>query len=181
MPKFQWEATTRAGEVRRGVVEAADEAAVQNRLRADQLTPRKIKKQATSIQISIGSPVKPKELQVFTRQLATMIDAGLPLVQCLDILANQSREPDLPGSPSRSSPRSSRARPSATRCASTPRSSTTCYVNLVGAGEVGGILDTILNRLALYIEKAVKLKAPGQERDGLPDRDHGGRRSASSR
>jgi type IV pilus assembly protein PilC len=91
MAKFQWEATTRNGEVRRGVLEAIDEAAVGNRLRADQLTPRKIKKQAAALQITIGSPVTPKELQIFTRQLATMIDAGLPLVQCLEILANQQQ------------------------------------------------------------------------------------------
>jgi len=159
MPKFQWEATTRAGEVRRGVVEAADEAAVQNRLRADQLTPRKIKKQATSIQISIGSPVKPKELQVFTRQLATMIDAGLPLVQCIDILANQSENPifqqklfQIKASVEQGSSFSDALRKH-------PKIFDELYVNLVGAGEVGGILDTILNRLATYIEKAVKLKS----------------------
>ena len=159
MPKFQWEATTRAGEVRRGVVEAADEAAVQNRLRADQLTPRKIKKQATSIQISIGSPVKPKELQVFTRQLATMIDAGLPLVQYLDILANQSANQifqqklfQIKASVEQGSSFSDALRKH-------PKIFDELYVNLVGAGEVGGILDTILNRLATYIEKAVKLKS----------------------
>ena len=158
MAKFQWEATTRAGEVRRGVVEAADEAAVQNRLRADQLTPRKIKRQTSALNISFGAPVTPKELQVFTRQLATMIDAGLPLVQCLDILANQTENPQfqirlhqIKSSVEQGSTFSDALRKH-------PKIFDELYVNLVGAGEVGGILDTILNRLASYIEKAVKLK-----------------------
>lgn len=158
MAKFQWEATTRAGEVRRGVVEAADETAVQNRLRADQLTPRKIKRQTSALNISFGAPVTPKELQVFTRQLATMIDAGLPLVQCLDILANQTENPQfqirlhqIKASVEQGSTFSDALRKH-------PKIFDELYVNLVGAGEVGGILDTILNRLASYIEKAVKLK-----------------------
>jgi type IV pilus assembly protein PilC len=140
------------------VVEAADEAAVQNRLRADQLTPRKIKKQSGGINIAIGSPVTPKELQIFTRQLATMIDAGLPLVQCLDILANQSENQifqqklfQIKASVEQGSSFSDALRKH-------PKIFDELYVNLVGAGEVGGILDTILNRLAAYIEKAVKLK-----------------------
>ncbi len=135
------------------------ERLARRRLRADQLTPRKIKKQATSIQISIGSPVKPKELQVFTRQLATMIDAGLPLVQCIDILANQSENPifqqklfQIKASVEQGSSFSDALRKH-------PKIFDELYVNLVGAGEVGGILDTILNRLATYIEKAVKLKS----------------------
>ena len=159
MPRFTWEAVNRAGEVRRGVVEAADEAAVQNRLRADQLTPRKIKKQSGGINIAIGSPVTPKELQIFTRQLATMIDAGLPLVQCLDILANQSANQifqqklfQIKASVEQGSSFSDALRKH-------PKIFDELYVNLVGAGEVGGILDTILNRLATYIEKAVKLKS----------------------
>ena len=159
MPKFQWEATTRAGEVRRGVVEAADEAAVQNRLRADQLTPRKIKKQATSIQISIGSPVKPKELQVFTRQLATMIDAGLPLVQCIDILANQCENQIFQTKLFQVKAAVEQGSSFSDALRKHPKIFDELYVNLVGAGEVGGILDTILNRLATYIEKAVKLKS----------------------
>src|SRR5688572_8390976 len=90
MAKYAWEGTTRTGESRRGVVEAPDEAAVVNRLRADQITIKRVKKQAREIHISIGSGVATKDLLIFTRQLATMIDAGLPLVQCLDILSNQT-------------------------------------------------------------------------------------------
>ncbi len=158
MPKFQWEATTRSGEVRRGVVEAADEAAVQNRLRADQLTPRKIKKQSAGIQISIGSPVTPKELQIFTRQLATMIDAGLPLVQCIDILANQCENQIFQTKLFQVKSAVEQGSSFSDALRKHPKIFDELYVNLVGAGEVGGILDTILNRLAQYIEKAVKLK-----------------------
>lgn len=158
MPKFQWEATTRSGEVRRGMVEAADEAAVQNRLRADQLTPRKIKKQSAALQISIGSPVTPKELQIFTRQLATMIDAGLPLVQCIDILANQCENQIFQTKLFQVKAAVEQGSSFSDALRKHPKIFDELYVNLVGAGEVGGILDTILNRLAQYIEKAVKLK-----------------------
>ena len=160
MAKFQWEAAGRGGEVKRGIMEAVDESAVANRLRAEQLAPRKIKKQSSlNINIAIGSGVSPKELQIFTRQLATMIDAGLPLVQCLDILAGQTENKifathlyQIKASVEQGSTFSDALRKH-------PKIFDDLYVNLVAAGEVGGILDTILNRLATYIEKNVKLKA----------------------
>lgn len=158
MARYKWEATTRSGEVRRGVLEAADETAVGNRLRADQLTPRKIKKQAAGLQITIGSPVTPKELQIFTRQLATMIDAGLPLVQCLDILANQQQNQAFQSRLFQVKSAVEQGSSFSDALRKHPKIFDELYVNLVGAGEVGGILDTILNRLAAYIEKAVKLK-----------------------
>jgi type IV pilus assembly protein PilC len=159
MPKYSWEATNRAGEVKKGTIEAADEAAVSNRLRADGLTPRRVRKQMRDIQIVIGSGVTPKELQIFTRQLATMIDAGLPLVQCLDILANQQENKIFAGilQSVKSSVEQGATFSDALR--KHPKVFDELFVNLVAAGEVGGILDTILNRLATYIEKAVKLKA----------------------
>src|SRR5262245_20463460 len=89
MADFVWEARSRTGELRKGVMEADTQAAVENRLRQQQLNPVKVRKRAGILNITIGSGVKPKEIVVFTRQFATMIDAGLPLVQCLDILANQ--------------------------------------------------------------------------------------------
>ena len=159
MPRFTWEAVNRAGEVRRGVVEAADEAAVQNRLRADQLTPRKIKKQSGGINIAIGSPVTPKELQIFTRQLATMIDAGLPLVQCLDILANQTPNKIFARTLSQVKSSVEQGATFSESLRKHPKIFDDLFVNLVAAGEVGGILDAILERLATYIEKNVKLKA----------------------
>src|SRR5438067_5037087 len=92
MAKFQWEATTPRGDKRRGAMEASSVADVEARLRGDGLTIGKIKKEGGlgSIEIKFGTGVGPKDLQIFTRQLATMIDAGLPLVQSLDILSNQT-------------------------------------------------------------------------------------------
>src|SRR5690349_5462667 len=92
MAKFQWEATTRTGDKRRGAMEANSAGDVEARLRGEGLTVGKIKKEGGigSFEIKIGTGIGPKDLQIFTRQLATMIDAGLPLVQCLDILSNQT-------------------------------------------------------------------------------------------
>jgi type IV pilus assembly protein PilC len=126
MQEWVWEAKGRAGEVRKGVMEAATEAAVQERLKQQNLTPTKVKKKPKEINITFGSPVTEAELVVFIRQFATMIDAGLPLVQCLEILSQQGEN-----KPSRTHPQatsratSSRARRSRTRSPSTPRSSTT--------------------------------------------------------
>src|SRR5947199_3457971 len=92
MAKFSWEGTTRAGEKRRGVMEADTRNEVEERLRGDGVTNLAVKKAGGlgDIQLQIGTGVTSKDLQIFTRQLATMIDAGLPLVQCIDILANSS-------------------------------------------------------------------------------------------
>src|SRR4051812_42457048 len=158
MAKFQWEATTRNGEKKRGVMEAETATQVEARLRGDGLIIDRVRREPMQIQISFGSGVAAKDLQVFTRQLATMIDAGLPLVQCLDILAAQT--------PNKIFARILGQVKSAVEQGSTfsdalrrhPKVFDDLYVNLVAAGEVGGILDTILNRLAVYIEKAVKLR-----------------------
>jgi type II secretory pathway component PulF len=95
MQEWVWEAKGRAGEVRKGVMEAATEAAVQERLKQQNLTPTKVKKKPKEINITFGSPVTEAELVVFIRQFATMIDAGLPLVQCLEILSQPGREQGL--------------------------------------------------------------------------------------
>jgi type IV pilus assembly protein PilC len=159
MPKFQWEASMRNGEKRRGVIEADTQAQVEARLRSDGLNVERVKKEPVQIQITIGSGVGHKDLQIFTRQLATMIDAGLPLVQCLDILAAQTPNKifaRILGQVKSSVEQGSTFSDALRRH---PRVFDDLYVNLVAAGEVGGILDTILNRLAVYIEKAVKLRA----------------------
>ncbi len=159
MAEFVWEARGRTGEVKRGTMEAENEAAVQNRLRAQQLNPTTVKKKAKalSINLSIGSGVEPKDLVKFTRQFATMIDAGLPLVQCLEILSNQEPNKifqaalrDIKSTVEQGATFSDALRRH-------PKIFDDLFVNLVQAGEVGGILDTILNRLAVYIEKRVKL------------------------
>lgn len=159
MAKFQWEATTRLGEKKRGSMEADSADVVETRLRSDGLNVTRVKKEARQIHLTIGSGVPPKDLQIFTRQLATMIDAGLPLVQCLDILAAQTPNKifaRILGNIKASVEQGSTFSDALKRH---PKVFDDLYVNLVAAGEVGGILDTILNRLAVYIEKAVKLRA----------------------
>ena len=157
MPDFLWEARSRTGELRKGVMSADNAATVEQRLRQQQLTPTQVKKKPREFTITIGSGVDSKELVTFTRQFATMIDAGLPLVQCLDILANQQENKifqaalrDIKSSVEQGATFSDSLRKH-------PRIFDELYVNLVHAGEVGGILDSILNRLAVYIEKNVKL------------------------
>lgn len=159
MAEFVWEARGRAGEVKRGTMEAESETAVQNRLRAQQLSPTTVKKKPRGINInlSLGSGVEPKDLVKFTRQFATMIDAGLPLVQCLEILSNQEPNKifqaalrDIKSTVEQGATFSDALRRH-------PKIFDDLFTNLVQAGEVGGILDTILNRLAVYIEKRVKL------------------------
>jgi type IV pilus assembly protein PilC len=138
-------------------MEADDEAGVQMRLRAQQLTPVKVKKKSKAFNINIGSGVSGKDLVTFTRLFATMIDAGLPIVQCLDILQGQTQNKrfatvlrDVKNSVESGATFSDSLRRH-------PRVFDHLYTNLVQAGEVGGILDTILSRLAVYHEKAMKL------------------------
>ncbi len=162
MPVFAWEGRTRTGEVKRGTMEGADEQFVLGRLRAEGVTPSKVaqqgKKISWNIDISFGSGVTEKDLVIFTRQFATMIDAGLPLVQCLDILSTQTDNKrfgkvltDVKNHVEGGGTFSEALRRH-------PKVFDELYCNLVQAGEVGGILDTILNRLGTYIEKNVKLK-----------------------
>jgi type IV pilus assembly protein PilC len=159
MAKFQWEAATRTGEKKRGAMEADSAEAVENRLRGDGLTVSRVKKESKALNITFGSGVTPKDLQIFTRQLATMIDAGLPIVQCLDILASQTPNKVFAGILSQVKNAVESGATFSEALKRHPKVFDDLYVNLVAAGEVGGILDTILNRLAIYIEKSVKLKA----------------------
>jgi type IV pilus assembly protein PilC len=161
MPNFAWEGRTRAGEVRKGTMEAEAEPEVANRLRAQGITLSKAKKKAKDIEIKLpfGGGVSEKEIVVFTRQFATMIDAGLPIVQCLDILAGQAQNKSFQKMlyEVKASVESGATLSEALR--KQPKAFNELYTNLVQAGEVGGILDTILQRLATYIEKAMKLKS----------------------
>src|SRR4051812_1320263 len=161
LPVWVWEGKTRTGEVKKGEVEAADEASVQQRLRAMALSNVKIKKKP--IQISLKIPgfggIGQKDLVIFTRQFATMIDAGLPLVQCLDILASQLDNMAFREVLTKVKLKVEAGSTLADALGDHPKVFDTLYVQLVAAGEIGGILDTILNRLAQYIEKNEKLKS----------------------
>jgi type IV pilus assembly protein PilC len=158
MAEFAWEARARGGEVRKGSMEADSEEAVNQRLRGQQLQPTKVKKKAKGRGFQLGTGVGHKDIVTFTRLFATMIDAGLPIVQCLDILQAQTDNKffgavlrDVKGSVEQGATFSDSLRRH-------PKIFDHLYVNLVQAGEVGGILDTILNRLAVYIEKSMKLR-----------------------
>lgn len=161
MPVYIWEGKTRSGQVQKGETEAANEAAVTALLRRQGIMPTKVKTKPAGVKIKIPGfepGVTTKDLVVFTRQFATMIDAGLPLVQCLSILSGQQENPtfkkilvDVKESVESGSTFADALRKH-------PKAFDELYVNLVAAGEVGGILDTILARLAAYIEKAQKLK-----------------------
>src|SRR5947209_7579417 len=161
MPVWVWEGKTKTGETRRGEVEAPDEAAVQQRLRAMALANVKIKKKP--MQISLKLPgmggISNKDIVIFTRQFATMIDAGLPLVQCLDILGTQLDNLAFREVLMKVKGKVESGSTLADALGEHPKVFDTLYVQLVAAGEIGGILDTILNRLAQYIEKNEKLKS----------------------
>ena len=155
MAEFAWVARAPTGEVQKGIMLADNKDAGERRLRAQQLNPQKVSKRIT---FSFGTGVDAQDLVKFIRQFATMIDAGLPLVQCLDILSNQEPNPvfksvlhDVKQSVEQGATFSDALRRH-------PKIFDDLFVNLVHAGEIGGILDTILNRLAVYIEKAVKLR-----------------------
>ena len=156
-----WEGKTKTGEIKRGELEAADEAAVQQRLRSMALANVKIKKKPMSLSFKLPglNGIAQKDLVIFTRQFATMIDAGLPLVQCLDILATQLDNLAFRDVLSKVKGRVESGSTLADALGDHPKVFDTLYVQLVAAGEIGGILDTILNRLAQYIEKNEKLKA----------------------
>ncbi len=156
MAEFAWEARGRMGEMRKGTMEADTEAAVHARLRAQQLNPTKVSKKF-SMNFQLGSGVDSKDLVKFIRQFATMIDAGLPLVQCLEILANQEPNKYFQGVLRDIKSTVEQGATFSDALRRHPKIFDDLFTNLVQAGEVGGILDTILNRLAVYIEKNVKL------------------------
>ena len=163
MGKFAWEGTTKSGQKMKGEMEAPDEAAVQTQLRRQGIAPGKIKERGKGLDININIPgfepkITTKDLVVFTRQFATMIDAGLPLVQCLDILGKQNDNKTFKAILIQVKEDVEAGSTFADALKKHPKAFDTLYVNLVAAGEIGGILDTILNRLAAYIEKALKLK-----------------------
>ncbi|MBJ93311.1 MAG: pilus assembly protein PilC [Rickettsiales bacterium] len=165
MPKFAYEGRTTSGEIRKGVIEADSQAAVMTKLRGMEIKPTSVKKKG-GIDLSGDIPlpefmapkVGEKDLVVFTRQFATMIDSGLPLVQCLEIQANNAENPTFKKQLTEIKETVEGGNTFGEALKKFPTTFDDLYVNLVSAGEVGGILDTILNRLATYIEKNNKLK-----------------------
>src|SRR5215813_9039124 len=157
---WQWQARNKAGELKKGEMEAVDADAVHSRLRSLGLSPTKVKRKPLEIHLKIPGMggVTGKDLLVFTRQFATMIDAGLPLVQCLDILGSQLDNASFKKVVFAIKAKVESGSTFADALKDHPKVFDELYVQLCAAGEVGGILDTILNRLAVYREKAEKLK-----------------------
>lgn len=163
MPKFKWEARTKAGGAQNGVMEAQSIAIVEAQLKKFGFTNITITEEAQKFSIKLPSfgrsgKVETKDLVVFTRQFATMIDSGLPLVQCLEILSSQQENKTFKEVLLKVKESVESGSTFADALAKHPKVFDQLFVNLVAAGEIGGILDTILQRLAAYIEKAMKLK-----------------------
>jgi type IV pilus assembly protein PilC len=162
MPVFIWEGTTRKDEVKKGETEAADELAVRGQLRRQGFRSIEIRKKPKDLAEYLPflqGKVKEKDVVVFCRIFSTMINAGLPLIQCLDLLAQQEQnaafkkiikavKEDVEGGASLTE-----------ALRKYPKVFDELFVNLIAAGEAGGILDVILGRLSSYMEKAMKLKS----------------------
>ncbi|MBP7765247.1 MAG: type II secretion system F family protein [Deltaproteobacteria bacterium] len=161
MPVFLWEGTTKKDEVKKGEMEAADELAVRTLLRRQgfkSIEVRKKPKDLLEYVPLLAGRVKEKDVVVFCRIFSTMINAGLPLIQCLDLLAQQEQnkafakiirtvKEDIEGGTSLTDALKKH-----------PKVFDELFVNLIAAGEAGGILDVVLGRLSNYLEKALKLK-----------------------
>src|SRR3970040_392742 len=161
MPAYVWKGKTRRGVATSGERVADSKEAVVAMLRREQVLVTSIKEKGKEIALpKLGGGIKAKSIAIFTRQFSVMIDAGLPLVQCLEILGSQQDNAnfqkvllgvrqDVEGGSSL-----------ADAMKKHPSAFDDLYTNMIAAGEAGGILDTILKRLAIYIEKAVKLQSP---------------------
>ena len=162
MPVFLWEGTTKKGEAKKGEMEAADELAVRTLLRRQGFKSMEVRKKPKDLEEYLPflqGGVKEKEVVVFCRIFATMISAGLPLIQCLGLLADQEQnkafskiirtvKEDIEGGTSLTDALKKH-----------PKVFDDLFTNLIAAGEAGGILDLVLGRLSNYLEKAMKLKA----------------------
>jgi type IV pilus assembly protein PilC len=162
MPIYVWVGKTKKGRSIKGEIEAADEriARIQLKKRSIHVTKLKQKPKDLFENISFMQPkVTNKDLVIFTRQFSTMIDAGLPLVQGLNILGEQTENKTFRRMLKTITRDVEGGSTLADALGKHPKIFDSLFVNLVAAGEVGGILDTILQRLAAYIEKAQKLKS----------------------
>ncbi len=159
MAVFVYTGRTRSGQTITGEMEAATREAVAAKLRTQQIIATNVRGKPRDITIpGFGGGVDEKEIVVFTRQFATMIDAGLPLVQCLEILASQQENKVFKKALTEIRQSVEGGLTFAAALKQHPKIFTSLYANMVEAGEAGGILDTILNRLAIYMEKAMALK-----------------------
>ena len=157
---FEWSGKTNRGIIEKGEITANSKDEVITQLRKKNITATlvKQKEKKSLFNMSLGGGVDDKDIVIFTRQFATMIDAGLPLVQALEILSTQVENKFLAKTIETIKTDVESGSTYADALKKHPKAFTELYANMVAAGESGGILDTILNRLAAYIEKAMKLK-----------------------
>ncbi|OGQ76706.1 MAG: pilus assembly protein PilC [Deltaproteobacteria bacterium RIFCSPLOWO2_12_FULL_60_16] len=166
MPVFVWEGKTAQGKILKGEMEAASQEAVFARLRSQRIQPipARVREKGKGLEKELtipgfGAKVTAHDVMLFTRQFATMIDAGLPIVQGLDILAQQSESKTFRNTIKTIKQDVESGFTLADALKKHPKVFDDLYVNMVAAGEVGGVLNTILNRIAIFIEKAAKLKS----------------------
>jgi type IV pilus assembly protein PilC len=161
MPYFNWKGKNSYGDKRKGVIEAPNIEAARAHLKKIRITPSKLKEKPKDLfeNIAFFKPkVTPKDVVIFTRQLSTMIDAGLPLVQGLEILANQMENPTFKKILTQVRLDVEGGTTFADALKKHPKVFDSLFCNMVDAGEVGGILDTILARLSIFMEKSMTLK-----------------------
>ncbi len=160
MPNYAWKGRNRAGMVQEGGLAAESKELALAQLRRQNIVVTGIREKGKEISLSkVGRKVPPKILAIFTRQFSVMIDAGLPLVQCLEILALQQEHKNFQKILLQVRQDVEAGSTLADAMRRHPKAFDNLYVNMIAAGEAGGILDTILQRLSVYIEKAVKLRS----------------------
>jgi type IV pilus assembly protein PilC len=161
MPLYEWQGKTGRGEARSGTLKADSEALLRAMLRKEGVIVTKVSEKKSGdkiVKYNTKKKIKPLAVVLFTRQLSTMITSGLPLVQSLEILSNQIEDKNLCGIVKEIKAKIEGGSRFADALRDYPKCFDELYVNLVVAGEEGGMLDTVLNRLAIYMEKIEKLK-----------------------
>ncbi|MEW5701883.1 MAG: type II secretion system F family protein [Candidatus Zixiibacteriota bacterium] len=154
MPQFEYKGKTLAGTAVAGEIKAKDRAELDRLLRRKKIIPTAVNRKPSQLNIRIGTGVKKVHISRFTRQFATMIGAGLPMVQCLDILSKQMESAELRNVVGQIKDAVASGSTLAEALGKHKKIFDDLYVNMVEAGEIGGALDTILVRLANYREKA---------------------------
>lgn len=159
MREFVWKARTLQGEVQNGIISARHERDVIGELRRRRLIVLSIRQKAKDVTLPrIGTGVKRKDLVVFSRQFATMINSGLPLIQCLEILGSQVENPNLARIIQEVCSDVEAGNTLSDSLAKHEKVFTPLFINMVAAGEAGGILDRVLFRLAEYLEKSNSIR-----------------------
>jgi type IV pilus assembly protein PilC len=161
MPVYLWEGKNRNNQIQKGELEAPNEEAVRAHLNRVRIIPNKIKKKPKDLfeNVAFLQPkVKEKDIIIFARQFSTMIDAGLPIIQCLDILQSQQENATFKKMIKEIKDSVEGGNTLADSLKRYPKHFDNLFVNMISAGEAGGILDVILKRLAGYLEKVARLK-----------------------